>query len=466
MNPPFPHFFREGAAGERAGSSKGSPSALVDGSYSQLPAAQSYGRVPSAFPGVNAGPGVALLTGGSDKPYVIGIVRQLVSMGISLDLLGSDELDCPEFHGTREVRFLNLRGSQDQRVSVLDKVLRISKYYIRLFRYAASAKPKIFHILWNNKFEYFDRTVLMLYYRALGKKIVFTAHNVNAARRDQNDSWLNRFTLWVQYHLCDQIFVHTDKSRVELHEQFAVPESRITVIPFGINNAVPHTVLTSEAAKHLLSLSSLEKVILFFGRITPYKGVEYVINAVRQLWAHDPTYRLIIAGRPDNCESYWNKIEADIEQDIAAGRIMLRATFIPDNEVEIYFKAADVLALPYKEIYQSGVLFLAHSFGLPVIAADVGSLKDDIVEGQTGSIFQPEDANDLIRALREYFSSDLYKNLDERRPGIKDYATERHSWDIVGGKMLAIYSELLGVSCASDRSQETKTSAVRSGSKA
>ena len=145
---------------------------------------------------------------------------------------------------------------------------------------------------------------------------------------------------------------------------------------------------------------------------------------------------------------------------------MLRAAFIPDNEVEIYFKAADVLALPYKEIYQSGVLFLAHSFGLPVIAADVGSLKDDIVEGHTGSIFQPEDANDLIRALREYFSSDLYKNLDERRPGIKDYATERHSWEIVGGKTLAIYSELLGVSCASDRSQETKTSAVRSGSKA
>ena len=55
-------------------------------------------------------------------------------------------------------------------------------YYAKLIRYAATAKPKIFHILWNNKFELFDRTVLMLYYRLLGKRIVLTAHNVNAGQ--------------------------------------------------------------------------------------------------------------------------------------------------------------------------------------------------------------------------------------------------------------------------------------------
>lgn len=53
-----------------------------------------------------------------------------------------------------------------------------------LVRYAVTAKPTIFHILWNNKFEYFDRTLLMLYYRALGKKVVLTVHNVNADNRD------------------------------------------------------------------------------------------------------------------------------------------------------------------------------------------------------------------------------------------------------------------------------------------
>ena len=58
------------------------------------------------------------------------------------------------------------------------------RYYARLIRYAATAEPTVLHILWHNKIEAFDRTVLMLYYRLLGKRLVFTAHNVNAGRRD------------------------------------------------------------------------------------------------------------------------------------------------------------------------------------------------------------------------------------------------------------------------------------------
>ena len=96
------------------------------------------------------------------------------------------------------------------------------------------------------------------------------------------------------------------------------------------------------------------------------------------------------------------------------GRILLRAEFIPDDETEVYFKAADVLVLPYRHIYQSGVLFLGYSFGLPVLAADVGSLKDEIVEGKTGFVFRPEDPVDLARTIERYFASDLYAELNSR----------------------------------------------------
>ena len=91
------------------------------------------------------------------------------------------------------------------------KAVRLSTYYLRLLKYAVVAKPRIFHILWNNKFELFDRTLLMLYYRLLGRRVVLTAHNVNAAKRDGRDSLLNRLTLWVQYRLSDHIFVHTGR---------------------------------------------------------------------------------------------------------------------------------------------------------------------------------------------------------------------------------------------------------------
>ena len=396
---------------------------------------------------------VALLTGGGDRPYVLGLAPGLLSQGALLDLIGSDDLDSPEFHGKRELNFLNLRGSQEPSAGLLEKVLRVVLYYVRLICYAATSKPRVFHILWNNKIQIFDRTLLMLYYKLLGKKIVFTAHNVNVGVRDSKDSFLNRLTLRIQYRLCDHLFVHTEKMKRELIEGFGVQATQVTIIPFGINSSIPNTRLTPVEARQRLGIREGEKVILFFGNITPYKGLEYLVTAFRQHLARFDEYRLIIAGVPKNCEKYWTEIRDEIRDDVQRGRILLRAEFIPDDETEVYFKAADVLILPYRHIYQSGVLFTGQNFGLPALVADVGSLKDDIVEGKTGSVFRPEDPADLARAIEKYFTSDLFANLDSRRPEIHAYAAERHSWDVVSEMTMRVYAGLLRRSSAKAQSE-------------
>jgi glycosyltransferase involved in cell wall biosynthesis len=283
----------------------------------------------------------------------------------------------------------------------------------------------------------------MLYYKLLRKKVVLTLHNVNAGRRDSKDTRLNRLTLRIQYRLADRIFVHTEKMKLELIDEFGEQQTRVTVIPFGINNAVPKTNLTSSDARRRLGIRENEKTILFFGHIAPYKGLEYLVSAFQQVASRRDDYRLIIAGRPKNCESYWTTVAAAIEPDVRRGRVLLKADFIPDDETEMYFAAADVFVLPYKHIYQSGVLFLGHSFGLPVLAADVGSLKDDIVEGKTGFVFKPEDPDDLARAIEEYFASDLYTDLNNRRQEIQEHATQSHSWDTVSQLTMSVYAELL-----------------------
>jgi D-inositol-3-phosphate glycosyltransferase len=393
-------------------------------------------RKPKAGP---CGVSVALFTGGSDKPYVIGLTAELLSRGACIDVIGSDELDCPELRDKPGLNFFNLRGDQRSDADLLTKTSRILKYYAKLIGYAATAKPKIFHILWNNKFEIFDRTLLMLYYRLLGKCVLLTAHNVNAARRDSRDSFLNRVTLRIQYHLANRIFVHTEKMKLELMQEFGVEESRVTVIPFGINDTVPKSDLSPLEAKLRLGIRPGEKAILFFGRIRPSKGLEYLVSAFRQLSNEQNAYRLVIAGRPDNCEDYWSTIENSIAEDVGSGRIILRSEFIPDEETEIYFKAADVLVLPYRSIYQSGVLFLAYSFGLPVLASDVGGLKDEIVEGKTGFSFKPEDPEHLAKTIDEYFASELSADLSRRRKGISDYAKDRYSWSKVGQITIGVY---------------------------
>jgi glycosyltransferase involved in cell wall biosynthesis len=112
--------------------------------------------------------------------------------------------------------------------------------------------------------------------------------------------------------------------------------------------------------------------------------------------------------------------------------------------MEVYLKGADVLVLPYKEIFQSGVLFLAYSFGLPVVATDVGSFREEIVEGNTGFLCKPGDPAELAKAIETYFASDLFKNLKVRRRGLKDYANANHSWHAVAELTRNAYAKMLG----------------------
>jgi D-inositol-3-phosphate glycosyltransferase len=386
---------------------------------------------------------VALLTGGGDKPYALGIAEALTSVRISVDFIGSDDLNVPELLGNSRIQFRNLRGDQRPGASPIAKALRVLKYYARLIIYAATARPKLFHILWNNKFRLFDCTLLMLYYKLLGKRVVFTAHNVNAGKRDENDSWLNRMSLNVQYRLSDHIFVHTDGMKSEMAFEFRIPDSKISVIPFGINNTVPNTLLSHSQAKGQLGISKDDKVLLFFGNIAPYKGLEYLVAAFDELLKQDSNYRLLIVGSPKGPATYWNQIRRGIETSGIADRVIEKIEYVPDEETEVYFKASDVLILPYTHVFQSGVLFLGYNFGLPAIAADVGSLKEEIIEGQTGFVFKPRDSSDLAKTIRRYFTSQLFSGLDSRRPQIKEHANERNSWNKVAAITAKVYSKLL-----------------------
>jgi D-inositol-3-phosphate glycosyltransferase len=397
--------------------------------------------IPNPLLGIEIG----LLTGCQDRPYAFGLAMALVEKRVGVDMIGSDDLDSPELHVTPNLRFLNFRGNQRESVNCTEKLWKLAVYYARLMRYAARSRPRILHILWNNKIELFDRTLLMVYYKLCGKKIALTAHNVNQARRDAKDSLLNRLTLRIQYRLCDHMFVHTKKMKDELCQDFGVTEKAVTVIRHPINNAFPDTELTPVEAKRKLGLRDDEKAILFFGRIRPYKGIEHLLAAFRLLTANRSNYRLIIAGEPKKgSEEYRNEIEQTAGTEFVPGQIILKIQFIPDEEMELYLKAADVLVLPYKEIFQSGVLFLAYSFGLPVVATDVGSFREEIVEGSTGFLCQPGDPAELARAIETYFASDLYKNLRVRRQELKDYAEANHSWNAVADLTRKAYSEMLG----------------------
>jgi glycosyltransferase involved in cell wall biosynthesis len=384
-------------------------------------------------------PDVAILTGGGDRPYALGLAACLLAQGVTFDFVGSDELKAPALFDAHGVRFLNLRGNQDPDAPVTAKVVRVARYYARLLAYAWRSQAPIFHLLWNNKLEYLDRTALLLWYRCLGKRLAYTVHNVNVRKRDGRDSALNRLTLRLQYRIVDQLFVHTDDMKQELQAEFDVPSEKISVIPFGLNSTVPNTDLTGAEARARLGLAGEDKVVLFFGNIAPYKGVEYLVEAMAIVAAKQAGYRFIIAGRPKGSESYWPGVRDRIAQLGLDAIATLSIQYIRDEDTEVFFKAADVFVIPYTQIFQSGVLFLGYNFGLPVIASDVASLRQDIAEGRTGFLCAPKDERALADAIERYFASPLYRELASRRDDISQLARERHSWDTVGNITARVY---------------------------
>jgi D-inositol-3-phosphate glycosyltransferase len=386
---------------------------------------------------------VTLLTGGIDRHYACALGKALASSGIALDVIGNTEMGPCEMCGLDNVRLLALYATPQEGKSLFHKLRAYIAVYVRIICYAATSSSQIFHILWHYKFPHFDRTFLLLYYKLLGKKLVFTAHNVNAAERDGIDSVLNRATLRIQYRLVDHIFVHTEGMREQLARKFDIPQTKVTVVPFGVGDMVPQSSLTPREAKEKLGLRRSDRTILFFGRIALYKGLALLVDAFGRIASLNRNYRLIIAGEPiKESARHWEEVHETIESSPMREQVIEEIRYIADDEMEIYLKAADVLVLPYTQIFQSGVLFMSHNFGLPVIATDVGTFRDDIIEGTNGYVCRPDDPEDLARTIETYFSSELFRDLDERRTSIQDSVRRGHSWSAVAKKSGDVYARV------------------------
>lgn len=390
---------------------------------------------------------VSLLTAGKDQHYALGILGSLIDRGIQVDFVANDEMSREPVARHSLVRYLNLRGDQDATAHYLVKAKRLIRYYWQLVRYAIHAESDIFHILWFNRFEWLDNTILILLYKALGKKIAYTAHNVSTAIRDGRSSIYSEWSLRFLYSHVEHIFVHTNQIKAELMRRFDLPSKKVTVVPFPVNNIIPRSALSKSAARNKLELSQTDRILLFFGNIAPYKGLEDAVLAIAELtkvWGD--SVRLLIVGRIKECPEYWNEIERIICQGGLTRQIITRTEFVPDPEVGCYFRASDVLVLPYKRIYQSGVLFLGYNHGLPAIVTNVGALKESVVEGVTGFVCESGSPADLAKSIQTYFQSSLFHDLENSRNAIIDYVNREHGWARLGETTCEVYNRLAGAS--------------------
>ena len=194
------------------------------------------------------------------------------------------------------------------------------------------------------------------------------------------------------------------------------------MIRYPINNAFPDTELTPAEAKRRLGLREDERAILFLGRIVPYKGIEYLLDAFRLLLAHqEAKYRLIIAGEPKKgSEECLNGSTDPYQEHFIEHRSSYGCNSFRTTKWRCTSKAADVIALPYKEIFQSGVLFLAYTFGLPVVATDVGIFSRGDYRGQHGISVQARRSRRIGQSYRDLLQKRPLQEFERAATGIEE----------------------------------------------
>ena len=203
--------------------------------------------------------------------------------------------------------------------------------------------------------------------------------------------------------------------------------------------------MTELEARHALDLEPEQLVLLFFGQIAPYKGLKYLVEAMPAIADTFPDVRLVIAGKVKRgSDEYWRDIEQALKTIEPSQRVVTRIEHIPDEDIEVYFKAADALVIPYVKIFQSGLPFLAYSFGLPVLATNVGSLAEEISPGENDEICAPCDVKALTAMVTRYARSDLRRDLAKRRADIAANARDRYSWTKVEEITRSAYRDVSG----------------------
>ncbi len=237
--------------------------------------------------------------------------------------------------------------------------------------------------------------------RRAGVRLVWTAHDLfrHDRREDPNELAFMRSL----FGLADTVIVHCRAAADGLLETLALGEAgrhKIAVIPHGhYRGAYPDTISRQDARRRL-GLPAEGKVISFVGWVRSYKGVWELLEAFAGL--DEPEARLVIAGRAID-GAYAARLTAAAKGD---ERILLDLDFIPDEDLQVYLRAADVVATPFLEIFTSGSVLLAMSFERAVLAPRRGCVTD-VLDERGGILYDADDPQGLEGALRVAMTADL-----------------------------------------------------------
>lgn len=275
--------------------------------------------------------------------------------------------------------------------------------------------PDVVHVQHN-----LDWRILLI--SLLNKNIlVTTIHDVEYHTGDKYGFQKHVWTL--QLYISKKIIVHGHF----LKDQFKRNHPNLASDIFVAH----HGVLSIYKKWDDLNIEENENTILFFGRLSKYKGLDILLEAHRLILEKMPQVKLIIAGKGE-------ALPIDAFEDAQKKSMEIHHRFIPNNEVPRFFRRAAVIVLPYTEASQSGVVPIAYSFGKPVVVTAVGSIPEVVKNGISGLVVPSNDPFALSEALINILgNSELRRKMGKNAQKI---AENELSWNVIAKHTMEIYA--------------------------
>jgi glycosyltransferase involved in cell wall biosynthesis len=277
--------------------------------------------------------------------------------------------------------------------------------------------------------------------------LVFTIHDFRPHPGDQLLQQTPFFIEMFARRRADQIIVHTRHTQELIAGELRCDGHNISIIP--------HIQIGEEFGSS--AAQEEEHLLLFFGRIWEYKGLEYLIRAEPLISARVPDVRILIAGRGEDFSRYTRMMANP-------NRFIVHNAFVSDARAAEYFQRASIVVLPYIEASQSGVIPMAYSAGKPVVATTVGGLPEMVEHGRTGYLVAPRDETQLAEAIAALLlDTPLRRQMGAN--GKRKIETEC-SPQVIARRTIDVYRRAVGGTARAPKRMQIRLAATAQQSKA
>jgi glycosyltransferase involved in cell wall biosynthesis len=286
--------------------------------------------------------------------------------------------------------------------------------WFRAARYIINQEPDVIIFrYWMPFFAPCFGSIARLVKRKIKVRVIFICDNIIPHEKRPGDITLTKYAL----HSADSFVVLSQTVEEDLHR--FIPKARYILTPLPLFNVFGEPQPKKESRMKLAI--SENNVMLFFGIVRAYKGLEVLLDAM-PLILNRISVQLIIAGEfYEDEEKYRKKIrQLGLEK-----HIRLYSDYIPNEEIPVYFSASDVVVLPYVSATQSAIVPVAYNFNKPVIVTDVGGLSEVVKNGLTGFIVSPQNprafADAVVKFYEEKCENEFASNIQQEK--------KQYSWD-------------------------------------